>query len=99
MVKQYVDDIHKDGGIPQNQIYNYEDLGRTKTPYLNKKIQVLTANTLLGNPGEDSYKNSDIKRNYLNNLINNCEKKGRKVVFIFDEIHDTIQKLQRRIYF
>ena len=99
LVEQYVKDIETDGKIPVEQIFNYGSLGRSKTPYLNKKIHVVTANTLLGNPGEDSYKNSDIKRNYLNNLINNCEKRGRKVVFIYDEVHDTISNFKEEFIF
>ena len=99
LVEQYVKDIETDGKIPAEQIFNYGSLGRSKTPYLNKKIHVVTANTLLGNPGEDSYKNSDIKRNYLNNLINNCEKSGRKVVFIYDEVHDTISNFKEEFIF
>ena len=99
LVEQYVADIHKDGKIPKEQIYNYDELGRTKTSYINRKVQVVTANTLLGNPGEDSYKNSDYKRNYLNNLIKNCEQNQRKVIFIFDEIHDTIQNFKEEYIF
>lgn len=99
LVEQYVIDIHSDGNIPTHQIFNYGDLGRRDTPFLDKKIHVVTANTLLGNPGEDSYKNSDVKRNYLNELINDCEKKGRKVVFIYDEVHDTIPNFKEEYVF
>src|SRR5690606_28552752 len=65
----------------------------------NKKVHVVTANTLLGNPGEDSYKNSNIKRIYLNDLIADCEKRGRKVVFIYDEVHDTIPNFKEEYIF
>ena len=99
LVEQYVNDIHNDTEIPTEQIYNYDNLRRNKIPYLNKKIQVVTANTLLGNPGEDSYKNSDRKRKYLNDLIADCEKRNRKVVFIFDEVHDTIQNFKEEYIF
>ena len=89
----------RDGNLPKNQIYNYNKIGRSKEPYIDKKIHVITANTLLGNPGEDSYKNSDKKRKYLNDLIEDCENKGRKVIFIFDEIHDTIQNFREEYLF
>lgn len=99
LVEQYVKDIEIDGEIPANQIYNYGELGRTKSDYLSKKIQVVTANSLLGNPGEDSYKNSIIKRMYLNDLIEDCEKNNRKVIFIYDEIHDTIPNFKEEFIF
>lgn len=99
LVEQYVQDIHNDGKIPTNQIFNYGNLGRQQVTYIDKKIHVVTANTLLGNPGEDSYKNSNIKREYLNKLISNCEKNKRKVIFIFDEIHDTINNFKEEYIF
>lgn len=99
LVEQYVNDIHNKGDIPADQIFNYGDLGRTNSQYISKKVHVVTANTLLGNPGEDSYKNSNIKRIYLNDLIADCEKSGRKVVFIYDEVHDTIPNFKEEYIF
>lgn len=99
LVEQYVNEIHTKGEIPVEQIYNYAHLGRNNAPYLNKKVHVVTANTLLGNPGEDSYKNSDIKREYLNNLIAESEVKGKKVIFIYDEVHDTISNFKEEFLF
>jgi len=61
LVKQYINDIHRDTGIPIDQIFDYNELGRNSdASYINKAVQVLTVNTLLGNPGEDAFKNSDI---------------------------------------
>lgn len=100
LVEQYVDDIHKDAQIPKEDIYNYTDLGRRfDIPYLGKRVQVLTANTLLGNPGEDGFKNSDIKRKYLNDLIRYCEENGTKAIFVYDEIHDAIQNFKEEFIF
>lgn len=100
LVQQYVDDIHNDAQIPKDDIYNYTDLGRDfNIPYLGKRVQVLTANTLLGNPGEDGFKNSDIKRKYLNDLIRYCEENGTKAIFVYDEIHDAIQNFKEEFIF
>lgn len=99
LVEQYVNDIHKDAEIPQDQIYNYLSLGRDDVGYINKCVQVVTVNTLLGNPGEEGFKNSDIKRKYLNDLISNCKQKNIKVVFVFDEIHDAIQNFREELIF
>ena len=99
LVEQYVEHIHSDGKIPQEQIYNYNKIGRSKEIYTDKKVHVITANTLLGNPGEDGYKNSEAKREYLKTLQEHCEKNNIKVVFIFDEIHDTIHNFKEEFVF
>ena len=99
MVDQYCKSIVEFAEIPENQIYNYNKIGRSKESYIDKKIQVITANTLLGNPGDDGYKNSDAKREYLKTLQEHCEKNNIKVVFIFDEIHDTIHNFKEKFIF
>ncbi|MGG7035353.1 MAG: DEAD/DEAH box helicase family protein [Flavobacterium sp.] len=100
LVQQYVDDIGKGTRIPLEQIYDYTDLGRNpQTPYLNKRVQVVTVNTLLGNPGEDGFKNSDKKRRYLDELVSDCNSSGKKVYFIYDEIHDAIQNFKEEFMF
>jgi hypothetical protein len=99
LVEQYCQSIEDFAKIPKTQIYNYNNIGRNKETYLDKKIQVITANTLLGNPGEDGYKNSDAKREYLKTLQKHCEKNNIKVVFIFDEIHDTIHNFKEEFIF
>ncbi len=100
LVKQYCNDIHKDAEIPENQIYNYDNLGRTPfVPYIGKPIQVVTANTLLGNPGEDGFKNSNVKRDYINNLIKHCKATNTKVVFVYDEIHDSYYNFKEEYVF
>jgi len=100
LVEQYCNDIHTIAEIPEEQIFNYGTLGRDLTvDYRVKKIQVVTVNTLLGNPGEDAFKNSDIKRKYLNDLIKHCQDNSIKVVFIYDEIHDAVQNFTEEYIF
>lgn len=99
LVKQYCNDI-EEAGIPESQIYNYDNLGRnTDINYIGRAIQVITANTLLGNPGEDGFKNSDIKREYLNHLTAYCERNNIKVVFIYDELHDSFHNFKQEYIF
>jgi len=99
LVKQYVNDI-KNIGIPEKNIYDYTNLGRNpKEKYNNKKIHVITVNTLLGNPGEDGFKNSIAKRMYLDKITLEAELKNEKVFFIYDEIHDTIQNFKEEFIF
>lgn len=99
LVAQYCKDIHSDGGIPEEQIYNYGDLGRTNEPYIGKAVQVVTVNTLLGNPGDDGFRNSYVKREYINNLISDCKNTNKKVVFIYDEIHDSYYNFKEEYIF
>jgi hypothetical protein len=99
LVEQYSLDVLKDTEIPLEQIYDYSNLGRNSTPYINRRVQIVTVNSLLGNPGEDAFKNSDIKREYINTLIHKCKTKNSKVYFIYDEIHDAIQNFKEEYIF
>lgn len=100
LVEQYCNDIHLSGGIPEEQIYNYGDLGRNPdVSYIGKAVQVVTVNTLLGNPGEDGFKNSDKKRSYINNLIEYCTNNSKKVIFIYDELHDSYYNFKEEYIF
>jgi len=99
LVKQYNDDLIK-SGIDASQIYTYDKIGRDSSrDYMDKSIHVITANTLLGNPGEDGFKNSNLKREYLNNLAEKCERENIKVVFIYDEIHDSYHNFKQEYIF
>lgn len=95
LVDQYVTDINQVGNVPNNDIYSYSNLGRNKKEsYKDKRVHVLTVNTLLGNPGEDGFKNSDAKRLYIDNIIEESFKDNSEVFFIYDEIHDAIQNFK-----
>ena len=99
LVDQYCNDIHIKAEIPQEQIYNYNLIGTSLIDYTVRRIQVITVNTLLGNPGEDAFKNAKNKRKYLNQLLEHCENNTLKVVFIYDEIHDAISNFKEEYIF
>lgn len=100
LVEQYVKDIHTDAQVPVEQIYNYVHLGRDfSIDYRTRKVQVVTVNSLLGNPGEDKLINTNTKRVYINTLIQKCKDENIKVVFIYDEIHDAIQNFKEEYIF
>ncbi|WP_145915589.1 DEAD/DEAH box helicase [Flavobacterium covae] len=99
LVEQYANDIEKDTEIPSNEIYDYSNLGRNNTPYLDKRIQIVTVNSLIGNPGDDAFKNSEIKREYLNDLVSKCQRENSEVFFVYDEIHDAIQNFKEEYIF
>ncbi len=99
LVEQYFNDIVCDG-ISKEDVYRYEYIGeKPNIKYLDKKIHIITVNTLLGNPGEDAFLNSDEKRKYLNELAKHCKENNKKVVFIYDEIHDAIHNFKEEYIF
>lgn len=60
-------------------------------------IHVLTTNGLLGNPGEDNLFQSGIKSKYFKELQNFCNNKNKKLIVIFDEIHDSINNFKEEL--
>lgn len=99
LVQQYYDKVIQIG-IPEEQIYRYEWIGTNfEKDAWNSRIQIITANSLLGDPGQDSLQNSEEKRNYINYLVAQCENHNKKVVFIFDEIHDCINNFKEEYIF
>ena len=65
-----------------------------------RRMHVVTTNFLLGNPG-DSTEQGYLKREYLNLLINKnkAENENRKIVIIFDEIHDCIHNFKQDLIY
>ena len=95
LIEQYERDLINIG-IHPDHIFNYSKLGGSiengGKDYLqpNRRVHIVTANTLLGNPGENALMQSEPKHLYLTELSDLLEKNNKKVAFIFDEIHDTI---------
>lgn len=99
LVEQYFLDIQEKAEIPENQIFRNEWIGETNISYTDKRVHVVTVNTLLGNPGEDSTINSVSKRTYLKNMVRFCEENSKKTIFIYDEIHDSIYNFKEKFIF
>lgn len=55
-----------------------------------KRIHVITINSLLGNPGESAFVQSTLKHDYLSALLDYCKSSTKKLVFILDEIHESV---------
>lgn len=87
-------------GIPDSSTYRYEKIGDQRfLDYTEKRVHVVTANLLLGNPGEDAFINSEAKREYLNRMSQYCEQNNKKVVFIYDELHDSTYNFKEEYIF
>lgn len=99
LVDQYERKI-VEAGISSDSIYRYERIGNQNfRNYTEKRIHVVTANLLLGNPGENAFINSQAKRDYLNEMSRYCEQKNKKVVFIYDELHDSTYNFKEEFIF
>lgn len=64
-----------------------------------KSIHIMTVNALLGNPGDDAIKQSYIKTQYINQIIRRCKRENKQVVWILDEVHDSIVHFQQKLIF
>ena len=72
------------------EAYREEDIDTYIQPALGKNVQIMTINCLLQNPGEDTPRQSHVKRKYLDELFEACRINGHKVVIFIDEIHESI---------
>lgn len=87
-------------GIPESSIYRYEKIGDERfLNYTEKRVHIVTANLLLGNPGEDAFINSEAKREYLNRMSFYCERQNKKAIFIYDELHDSTYNFKEEYIF
>lgn len=100
LVEQYYHKV-SETEIPQNEIYRYDWIGNRESNINPNdcRVHIVTANLLLGNPGEDSLISSEAKRTYINSLASKCKEQTKKVVFIYDEIHDTIHNFKQELVF
>jgi hypothetical protein len=66
---------------------------------LSHKIHILTVNALLGNSGEDYIFQSGKRKIYFEKLYRYCSNNNKKVILIFDEIHDSIKNFKEEYIF
>lgn len=62
-------------------------------------IHIITINCLLGNPGENSIQQNSKKEQYLTGIIEKAKIENRKIILIFDEIHDGIHNFKQDLIF
>lgn len=64
----------------------------------NYDIHILTVNALLGNSGESLFQAKE-KTEYFNRLLGYCEKKDKKMVVLYDEIHASIHNFKEEFIY
>ncbi len=88
-----------------NICFDYQELEefgvseRNFKEFIKKPIQLISIKSILGDPGTIAPKQSDIKRKYYEALIESCKKQNKKVIFIFDEIHESTDSFNPRYIF
>ena len=96
LIKQYKDKIDEESGL--DICFDYQDLELANPKqfkdFHKKSIQLFAINSLLGNPGQFAPKQSEFKSNYIDSLIKYASFNKKKVIFIFDEIHESIHNFK-----
>lgn len=100
LVSKYLEKL-SEGGIPESDISDYRTLNNSDNNLdLEKKmVHVITINSLLGNPGDNYFKTSQQKEDYLNGLLKRCELEKLKIVMIFDEIHEGVHNFKPEYFY
>jgi hypothetical protein len=103
LIDQYEKELNE-LGISSDNIFDYRKLSESPTvisPINASKydIHLITINSILGNPGDEFIIQDEKKIGYINYTINRLKALGKKVVFIFDEIHDGFQNFQEKYIF
>ncbi|MCL6218598.1 DEAD/DEAH box helicase family protein [Zunongwangia pacifica] len=63
----------------------------------NYKVHVITTNALLENPGEDNLFTAKLRNEYFNTLRNHAKNDNKKIIWLFDEIHDSIHNFKEHL--
>lgn len=102
LVNKYFESLKARDEIDANQVMHYNNIPvkeeNIREEDISKKIQVLTINMLLGNPGGSSFDQIESKRVYQERLRSYCNENGRKVIMILDEIHEGVYNFQPRFF-
>lgn len=69
------------------------------TTRVRSKIHVMTINALIGNPGDDNLFTSKVRSNYFKLLKSYCENNDKKMIWLMDEIHDSIHNFKEQFVF
>lgn len=99
IINQYHEKLINKGVNPPD-VFNFVNIEEidfdtsTKSP-----IHILTIHTLIGYYGEEAFMQNRTKRDYLTATISYCSTSRKKVVFVFDEIHDYVSVFKERLVF
>lgn len=100
MVSQYATEIVNGKVVEEKALYSYLELkyGDYES-FKDKRVHIVTVNTLLQNPGDEGFKSSELKAYYLRTIIQEAKTRNGKVFFIYDEIHDAVHNFKEELIF
>ena len=100
LVSQYATEIVNGKVVEDEALYSYLQLkyGDYES-FEDKRVHIVTVNTLLQNPGDEGFKSSELKANYLRTIIQEAKTRNGKVFFIYDEIHDAVHNFKEELIF
>lgn len=103
LLNQYYDSL-LERDIPFTDILDYRVLDDENYDYEGfkaekRRIQLFTFNFIMANPGEFFLKQSYIKVQFIDELLKKCKDEGKKVIMIFDEVHDSIDNFKEELVF
>jgi len=101
LLDQYKNSLQK-LEIPDVDVFDYRELdneNETNLEFHNKPIQLLTFNFIMANAGENYLKQNYKKTHYINKLLAFYKENNKKVVLIFDEIHDAVDNFKQELVF
>lgn len=105
LLDQYKNSLQK-LEIPDADIFDYRELDNenddekdTNQETNNRPIQLMTFNFIMANAGEYYLKQNYNKTNYINKLLAFYKDNNKKVVLIFDEIHDAVDNFKQELVF
>lgn len=100
--KEYASKIIKESEL-DNIFFDYQqfDEGEVRKEhyieFYTKPIQLISVKSIMGDGGSVAHKQSDIKREYYEFLIENCKRNNEKVILIFDEIHESLDSFNPKL--
>lgn len=73
------------------QVLSYKEDYKLEFPeFCKMPVQLISIMSILGDPGQIAFKQSTVKRQYYQYLIQHCADHNERVIFIFDEIHESL---------
>ncbi|MDP2526485.1 DEAD/DEAH box helicase [Maribacter dokdonensis] len=73
------------------QVLSYKEDYKLDFPeFCKMPVQLISIMSILGDPGQVAFKQSEVKRQYYEYLIQHCANHKERVIFIFDEIHESL---------
>lgn len=101
-LSKYEEECKRNRNTVEKQEWDYTD-PEEMIPFVTRlrsyKVHIMTINALLGNPGDDNLFTSRIRSQYFFALKEYCKNEEKKIVWLFDEIHDSIHNFKEQFIY